>query len=443
MSVVDGGPYRSPLPAGRDGFLQLLHAEWTKFRTVRGWLVGAVVGAAVIVVMAWLTASLSRSQFCIQKREGGISCHTARVSIPTGPNGKPVTDQYEFVHRSLRGNGSITVRVTSLTGLYQKNSAVPVTGGNPLAGMSHGVQPWSKAGVILTAGSAPASQYVAAMVTGGHGVRMQYDYTQDLAGAPGTASAASPRWLRLTRAGDTITGYDSIDGHRFTAIGSVHLSGLPATLRVGMFATSPDNMPAGASEVGGPSLATGRFDHLHLSGTILGGWSGTEVGANEPESAGIQGIGSHHAAGVYTVTGSGDIAPAVSGGAADPGRGIERTLVGAFVGLIVLAVVATLFITGEYRRGLIHSTFAASPRRGRVLAAKALVIAAVTFIAGLAGAGIALPLGEHLLRAGGTRSTRPAQRPSCGRSSAPRHCSPSPPCSRSRWARFCAAAPAR
>ena len=28
-------PYRSSLPAGRDGFLQVLHAEWTKFRTVR------------------------------------------------------------------------------------------------------------------------------------------------------------------------------------------------------------------------------------------------------------------------------------------------------------------------------------------------------------------------------------------------------------------------
>ena len=39
------------------------------------------------------------------------------------------------------------------------------------------------------------------MVTGRHGVRMQYDYTQDLAGRPGAVSAASPRWLRLTRAG--------------------------------------------------------------------------------------------------------------------------------------------------------------------------------------------------------------------------------------------------
>jgi ABC-type transport system involved in multi-copper enzyme maturation permease subunit len=67
----------------------------------------------------------------------------------------------------------------------------------------------------------------------------------------------------------------------------------------------------------------------------------------------------------------------------------------------VLAVVAALFITGEYRRGLIRSTFAASPRRGRVLAAKALVVGGVTFVAALIAAAIALPLGEHLLRANG------------------------------------------
>jgi len=30
-------PYRSELRTGRDGFAQLLRAEWTKFRTVRGW----------------------------------------------------------------------------------------------------------------------------------------------------------------------------------------------------------------------------------------------------------------------------------------------------------------------------------------------------------------------------------------------------------------------
>ena len=34
------------------------------------------------------------------------------------------------------------------------------------------------------------------MVTGGNGVRMQWNYTGDTAGLPGAVSAASPRWLQ-------------------------------------------------------------------------------------------------------------------------------------------------------------------------------------------------------------------------------------------------------
>jgi ABC-type transport system involved in multi-copper enzyme maturation permease subunit len=63
--------------------------------------------------------------------------------------------------------------------------------------------------------------------------------------------------------------------------------------------------------------------------------------------------------------------------------------------------VAALFMTAEYRRGLIRVTFAASPARGRVLAAKAVVIGAVTFAAGLAGSAAAAAFGSALLRSNG------------------------------------------
>jgi ABC-type transport system involved in multi-copper enzyme maturation permease subunit len=60
-------------------------------------------------------------------------------------------------------------------------------------------------------------------------------------------------------------------------------------------------------------------------------------------------------------------------------------------------------MTAEYRRGLIRLTLAASPRRGRVLAAKAIVIGAVTLAAGIAGIAIALPVGLAKLRGGGNQ----------------------------------------
>jgi ABC-2 family transporter protein len=83
------------------------------------------------------------------------------------------------------------------------------------------------------------------------------------------------------------------------------------------------------------------------------------------------------------------------------GSNVAHTLIGTFAGLIAVVVVGTMFITAEYRRGLIRTTFTASPRRVRVLAAKAIVIGAVAFMAGLVAAAIALPLGERQLRDSG------------------------------------------
>jgi len=37
--------YRTDTPTGRDGFAQLLGGEWTKFRTVSGWLIATAAAA--------------------------------------------------------------------------------------------------------------------------------------------------------------------------------------------------------------------------------------------------------------------------------------------------------------------------------------------------------------------------------------------------------------
>ncbi len=43
--------------AVRDGFAQLVHAEWTKFRTVRGWVIAMIAAAMVIVGLGYFIAS--------------------------------------------------------------------------------------------------------------------------------------------------------------------------------------------------------------------------------------------------------------------------------------------------------------------------------------------------------------------------------------------------
>jgi hypothetical protein len=52
------------------------------------------------------------------------------------------------------------------------------------------------------------------------------------------------------------------------------------------------------------------------------------------------------------VTGSGDIAPDVPAAPDGNGTTIDRTLLGAFTGLIAVIVVAAMFMTAEYRRGI-------------------------------------------------------------------------------------------
>jgi hypothetical protein len=95
-----------------------------------------------------------------------------------------------------------------------------------------GLVPWAKAGIIVKDGVRPGSQYAALMMTGGHGVRFQHDYEHDVAGNTGGVSAQSPRWLRLTRSGDTISGAESADGKQWRAVGSATLRGLPDTMQV-------------------------------------------------------------------------------------------------------------------------------------------------------------------------------------------------------------------
>ena len=391
-----------PAPqAGRDGFAQLVRAEWTKLRTVRGWVIGLVIAALVMAGLGLLIA-VSGSSSC--QSVGGGPARSGRACGPTftvGPGGEPVTDSFYFVRQPLTGNGSITVRATSLTGRIP-----PANGNAPLSPDASpdtrpGLVSWAKSGLIIKESTKPGSAYAAIMVTAHHGVRLQGNYTSDTAGQPGAVSGASPRWLRLTRSGDTITGYDSADGTHWTQVGAVQLAGLPTTVQAGMFTASPayqsisQNFGGGTSGSILPSQAIGVFDHVSRSGRWPRTWSGDYI-----DAAGGSGVGGYHQAnGRFAVTGSGDIAPVIAGSdSGGPSLTIANLLVGTFAGLIGVLVIAAMFITAEYRRGLIRTTLAASPRRGRVLAAKALVIGAVTFVVGLAAAAAGVTLGTQIGR---------------------------------------------
>ncbi len=375
---------------GCDGFARLLRAEFTKFRTVRAWMIALCATAVVLVLLSFVSALASRA---------------TNPAVPTGPDGEAVTDTYMFVHQTLVGDGTLTAKVAALSGAF----APPQTSGGgikvssqsqPNSQLQPGLAPWSKAGIILEPDTNQGIRYAAVMVTGSHGVRMQYNYTHDSPELAGPAGPSSARWLRLTRVGDIINGYYSTDGAHWTETGTARLASLPHTVQIGLFVTSPVYFAAGDT-TGAPSVATATFDNISTHGDLPDRtWTADAIAGlytTVPSASTWQ----QRTADAFTISGSGDIAPLVGGeGPATHWAGAS-IVNGTIVALLMVIVLAALFVTSEYRRGLIRTTFAASPRRGPVLAAKATVAGTLTFAAAATATAIAELITRHVLAANG------------------------------------------
>ena len=149
--------------------------------------------------------------------------------------------------------------------------------------------PWAKAGVIIKESDTQGSPYAAVMVTGGHGVRMQDNFTNDVAGSAGLGDR--PALVAADRAGDTVTGYESTDGRTWTQVGTAQLTGNPATVLAGMFVASPEyevttQQIGGTNSIGDQSQATATFDNVTLEGGAAGGeWTGLGIDGEDTGGA--------------------------------------------------------------------------------------------------------------------------------------------------------------
>ncbi|MBU2664572.1 DUF1349 domain-containing protein [Actinoplanes bogorensis] len=354
----------------------MIRAEFTKFRSVRGWVLGLATAVALFVGMGWLTAAGSFT-----------SCDDqACPSPPVGPEGQAVEDHFGFAHRTLTGDGSLTARVRDFSGII----TYPPPNHDEIV---DGLVPWAKAGLIVKSDINPGSPYAAIMLTADHGVRFQHNYVHDAAGP------VDARWLRISRSGADVTAYASADGRNWTTVGT--MSGWSGPVRIGFAIASPPDITAKGNPMGG-SIVQARFTQAsavfdQITSTAGGAWRYDEVGADGLRTDWEK---LHRAPGMttgsdtLTLTGSGDIAPATD-------MRVAPYLAGALPALLAILVVAVLFITSEFRRGLIRTTLLASPHRARMLAAKAAVIGGVTFAAALIAVVVARPLVSHVFRANG------------------------------------------
>ncbi|MGH9411979.1 MAG: Ig-like domain-containing protein, partial [Vicinamibacterales bacterium] len=144
-------------------------------------------------------------------------------------------DAFNFAYTPLSGDGTIVARVASI----------------------QAVNAWTKAGVMIRTSLSPSAAYAFMLVASSaeKGVPFQRR-TADGASAvstPGSQSTA-PRWVKLVRSGDTISGYESADGVSWTPVGTDTFTMDPDVL-VGL---------AVSSHVAGTD-ATATFDHVSIT----------------------------------------------------------------------------------------------------------------------------------------------------------------------------------
>lgn len=369
----------------RESFAGLLLAEWTKLRSVTRWVITLLGAAALTVGLSYLGASSSRTD--INKYAGFV----------TGPLGEPVSDTFYFVHQPVTGDTTLTVRVAAPT-LRQDRTERGDKGLTRLKDPGPFAQP--AAGVMIKDGARRGSSYASLMLTATRGVHMQWDFDADRTGSASTGI----RWLRLVRSGGTITGYESADGATWQKVATATPKNLPSTVEVGFYVSSPDEIytkrGGGSSSVlARPTTASATFDSVQLgsvqpgsaaasAGGSAAAWRGEQIsppafadpGAPPGGKSGVpQGGRVTERGGTFTVAGTGEVGPQPP----DDDM-VAIGLVGVIAGLMALIAVGVLYATSEYRRGMIRTTLTATPRRGRVLAAKAIVLGTTSFLVGLA-----------------------------------------------------------
>ena len=142
-------------------------------------------------------------------------------------------DSFQFVHQSLAGDGEIVVRVTS----------------------EQFTDPGAKAGVMFRSTMTADSADVTLDVEPGG----QIDFMSRAAAGASTSSIAGatasiPVWLKLTRAGNAISGYGSTDGTNWTLVGQTAVA-LGSSVETGLAVTSHTTT----------ALNTSTFDNVSVT----------------------------------------------------------------------------------------------------------------------------------------------------------------------------------
>ena len=164
-------------------------------------------------------------------------------------------DAFQFVYQPITGDGEIVVQVNSL-GL---------------------TDPWAKAGVMFRETLDPGSRHAVTVVTASNGTAFQRRTTPGAASVH-TAGAlvAAPYWVKLVRAGTTLTGYASSDNVTWTQVGTDTVA-MSNTIYVGLIVTAHNATLLNQSVFSNVTLHTNAV--TPVSTALPAPWASTDIGA--------------------------------------------------------------------------------------------------------------------------------------------------------------------
>lgn len=156
------------------------------------------------------------------------------------------SDSFHFAHQAVQGDSELIVKVESLT-----NTSTS-----------------AKAGVMLRSSVSASSPFVSVCARPGtNGVVMNWRSTSGgTTSASTTASLALPRWVKLTRAGNIFTGYESADGTTWTQVNQVTIT-MPKVIRGGLAATSAVQSTAATAAFSSLSIQDSRPVYAFVEST--------------------------------------------------------------------------------------------------------------------------------------------------------------------------------
>ncbi len=137
-------------------------------------------------------------------------------------------DEFRYVHRSANGDCTVIARVASIQNTHQ----------------------WAKAGLMIRESTAPGAPNAFVCVTPSNGVNLQVrTVTGGTTAKQTAASFTAPKWLKLTRTGNSFAGYYSDNGFTWTQVGTAQTIAMATDTTIGLAVTSHNDGVLGTSSI--------------------------------------------------------------------------------------------------------------------------------------------------------------------------------------------------